>query len=68
MSGTHPGWPLLALLGLAAAFENFWMWPDSGLLFGLPVNLAYHLGLCLVASLVLAAVVHQGWPGDADED
>ena len=62
MGTSHPRWPLLALLALAAAFENYWLWPDDSLVFGLPVNLAYHLVLCLVAALVLGAVVRWGWP------
>ncbi|MDE0628715.1 MAG: hypothetical protein OXH99_20150 [Bryobacterales bacterium] len=68
MHRSHPRWPLLVLLVLAAAFENFWMWPDDGLVFGLPVNLAYHLGLCVAASLALAAIVRWGWPHDAAGD
>lgn len=63
MNRAHPRWPLLALLGLAAAFLNFWMWPSGRLVAGLPVNLAYHLGLCVAASAVLAAVVRRAWPG-----
>lgn len=63
MKTTHPRWPLLALAALAAAFENFWMWPDDSLVLGLPVNLAYHVGLCVAATLVLGAVVRWGWPG-----
>lgn len=66
MQASHPRWPLLVLLALAAAFENFWMWSDSRLVFGIPVNLAYHLGLCVAATFVLAAVVRWGWPSDAD--
>ena len=62
MDGSHPRWPLLALLVLAAAFQNFWMWPDGRLVFGLPANLAYHVGLCVAATLVLAAVVRWAWP------
>ena len=67
MKSSHPLWPLLALLALAAAFENFWMWADDRLVLGVPVNLAYHLGLCLATALVLAAVSRWGWPDDADE-
>lgn len=68
MKRAHPRWPLLALLALAAAFENFWMWPDDRLVLGLPVNLAYHVGLCIAASLVLAAIVRQGWPRDMGDE
>ena len=65
---SHPRWPLLALLGLAAAFQNAWLWPSDALVLGVPVNLAYHLGLCAAASLALAAVVRWGWPVGSDEE
>lgn len=67
MEGSHPRWPLLLILVLAAAFENVWMWADDRLVLGLPVNLAYHVGLCVVATLVLFAVTRWGWPQDTDE-
>ena len=67
METPHPRWPLLALLALALAFENFWMWSDSRLVLGVPINLAYHVGLCVAATGVLAAVVRWGWPGNPDE-
>ena len=66
MQGACARWPLLVLLALAVAFENFWMWPDSRLVYGVPVNLAYHLGLCVAATLAMAAIAKWGWPGDAD--
>ena len=66
MDSKHPRWPLLALLVLAAAFENFWMWSDDRLVLGMPVNLAYHAGLCIAASALLLLVIRRGWPGDDD--
>ncbi len=68
MEFSHPRWPLVALIVLAVAFENFWMWTDNRLLFGLPVNLAYHLGLCVAASAILWVVVRHGWPSDGSTD
>lgn len=68
MKRSHPLWPLWLLVGLAVAFENVWMWPNARLWFGLPVNLAYHLGLCVVASLLLGTVVRWAWPKDTDEE
>ena len=62
MESSHPRWPVAALVVLALAFENFWMWADDGLLFGVPSNLAYHLGLCVAASAALWVVVSRGWP------
>lgn len=68
MRARFPRWPLLALLGLGAAFENFWMWSDSRMVLGMPASLAYHVGLCVAASIALLAVVRWGWPDDADGD
>lgn len=68
MRRTHSLWPLLALLALAAAFQNIWMWADDRLLFGLPVNLVYHVALCVATSAIMLVVVRRAWPGDADED
>ncbi len=67
MDRSHPRWPLLVLVLLAAAFENFWMWGDTRLILGLPVNLAYHAALCLATSAALAAVVYWAWPEDTDD-
>ena len=66
MHGSHPRWPLAALGILSAAFQNFWMWSDDRLVLGVPVNLGYHAGLCVAATLVLVAVVRRGWPGAPD--
>ena len=65
---SFPRWPLLVALVLGAAFENFWLWADGRSVLGLPANLAYHLGLCVAASLALAAVVRWGWPADREGD
>lgn len=68
MKRSHPTGPLWLLALLLAGFQNFWMWPNSRLLGGLPVNLLYHVGLCVAASLLLALVFRRGWPADPDEE
>ena len=68
MKGSQPTWPLFLLLFLAVAFQNFWMWDSATLVFGLPINLLYHVGLCAAASVGMAIVVRLAWPRDLDED
>jgi hypothetical protein len=63
-----PLWPLLVTLALVLSFWNQWMWTADSLLFGIPVNLLYHVALCVVASAAALAVTAWAWPSDADED
>lgn len=54
---------------LAAFFllhQDFWLWDDARLVFGLPVGLTYHLVYCVAASLVMALLVRLAWPSDLD--
>ncbi len=68
MRRSFPLWPLGLLLVLSAAYWNVWMWSDSRLVLGVPVNLLYHLGLCVATAIIMAGVLRQAWPPDADED
>lgn len=61
-------WPLGALAVLLILFFNFWMWDNDTLVLGLPINLLYHIGLCVVASVVMRGVVRWAWPHDLDEE
>ncbi len=60
-------WPLGVLLMLLILFLNFWMWDDDALIFGLPINLLYHIGLCVVATLAMVVIVRRAWPHHLDE-
>lgn len=61
---------LYAALGLLYLLHNdLWLWGDSRLVLGLPAGLTYHLGYCLAAALLFAALVRWAWPGHlADEE
>jgi len=48
--------------------QDFWLWDDARLLFGLPVGLTYHLTYCVAASLVMAILVKLAWPSGLDRD
>lgn len=58
----RPRWVLWLLLVLIALHLNYWMWADSSLVAGLPVNLLYHVALCLLVPIVMWFVVRRAWP------
>ena len=39
----------------------------DNLVWGVPINLAYHVGLCVATTLAAAWIVRAGWRGDGDE-
>jgi hypothetical protein len=47
---------------------NYWMWDETRVVGGFPVNLLYHVVLSLFLSLVMALLVKRGWPRYLDED
>jgi len=58
----HPRWVLLLIPALLVLHLNFWMWTDGGLVAGLPVNLLYHVLLCLLVAVLMFIVVRRAWP------
>ena len=59
-------WGLVILL--AILHYDFWYWEDEHLVLGfMPVGLAYHAGLSLVAALAWALVIHHAWPDEVEE-
>ena len=56
------------MLVLLILFVNFWMWDNDALVFGLPINLFYHIGLCCIAALSMLVIVRWAWPHHLDEE
>jgi len=53
-----PRWLLYVLLVLLFLLHNdFWLWETPHLVLGVPVGLLYHIGFCLAAMLLMAALV-----------
>ncbi len=54
---------------LAIAHQDFWWWDDSDtLVFGvLPVGLAYHAGISVMAAILWALAVRFCWPAYLDD-
>ncbi len=57
-----------ALVVLYLLHNDLWLWNDPRLVFGLPVGLAYHIGFCVVTSVVLALLVIHAWPDHLDTE
>jgi hypothetical protein len=60
-------WSLLGLL--VVLHQDYWQWNDSSLVFGvLPVGLAWHAGISMMAAVVWFMLVTWGWPTAVDVD
>jgi hypothetical protein len=53
---------------LAILHQDFWWWDDSDTLVSgfLPIGLAYHAGVSIVAAVLWAMAVKYCWPHDAE--
>ncbi len=56
----------LALALLYLLHNDLWLWTDATLVAGIPAGLAYHVLYCLVAALLMAALVRWAWPPGLD--
>ncbi len=61
-------WPLGILLILLILFFNFWMWDNNALILGLPINLLYHIVMCVLTSLSMLVIVRLAWPHHLDAE
>lgn len=59
---------IIALLGLYLLHNDLWLWHDGRLVAGLPVGLLYHVLYCVVAALLMAALVRWAWPPGLDDE
>jgi hypothetical protein len=59
----------LALVALLAVLhQDFWLWDDPTLVFGvLPAGLAWHTGISIGAAVAWAGVAAFAWPVDPFE-
>lgn len=54
-------WLFYCLLVLLLLLHNdFWFWKTPELVLGLPIGLLYHIGFCLVVTLLMAIFVKGG--------
>lgn len=57
----------LAVVVLYLLHNDLWFWHDARLVFGLPVGIAYHVGFCVAASVLLWLLVTYAWPAHLDQ-
>ena len=63
----YPRWVILLIPILVLLFQNFWLWDSDRLILGLPVNLLYHAGFCVLIAAVMLVVVALAWPRYLDK-
>ena len=62
-------WVFAAVLILAVLHQDVWLWGDRDLLGGVvPVGLAYHAAISMLATCLWFAVAHFAWPAELDGD
>jgi len=59
---------VLAVLLLYLLHQDDWLAASTNRFMGLPASLAWHLGLCLAAAVVMTAAVQLAWPAELDDD
>jgi hypothetical protein len=59
----------IAFILLLILHHDWWFWDNGYLLFGfLPVGLAYHIMISILAGTLWALAVKYAWPADIDKD
>ena len=59
-------WGLVLLLGVL--HYDFWWWGDRTLVFGfLPIGLAWHAAISVMAAVAWALVIRYAWPSHLEE-
>lgn len=54
---------VLLVIALVPLHQDFWLWNDRSLVFGLlPIGLAYHMGFSIAAAMAWLLVVRHAWP------
>ena len=57
---------LAGLVMLLILHQDIWNWNDATIVFGLPVGLTYHVGLCLAAAVVFFGLCKAFLPDDSE--
>jgi len=62
-------WLVVLGIALAALHQDFWLWDNGDLLFGvIPMGLGYHALYSVVVALFWVLVISTAWPPGLDRD
>jgi uncharacterized membrane protein len=64
----YPRWLFVVICAAVVLHLNYWLWAADRLVWGLPINLFYHVVLTLTLAVVMTALVRKGWPSFLDDD
>jgi uncharacterized membrane protein len=64
----YPKWLALLVVAFVVAYLNYWMWDDARLVWGMPVNLLYHVVLSIALAPIMLVVVRRAWPRYLSDD
>lgn len=60
---------MFAAIGVAVVLHlNYWLWDSDRLVWGLPINLFYHVLLTVALALSMSALVRWYWPPFLDDE
>ena len=69
MKKTVIRWSLrLAIIVLYLLHNDFWLWDQPTLMLEIPVGLLYHIGFCIVTSILMMMLVKYSWPHHLDSN
>ena len=67
MKKTFTRWSLrLAIIVLYLLHNDFWLWDRPTFMLGIPIGLLYHIGFCIVTSILMMVLVKYSWPHHLD--
>lgn len=59
---------IIAVSALLIAHQDYWQWARTDLVWGfVPYNMAYHIGIALITSLMWLVVCTFCWPEGLDD-
>ena len=60
-------WLFFLIISIFYLLHNdYWLWSNPSLIIGLPVSLVYHIGYCLMSSLLMILLVKFAWPSQSN--